>query len=151
MMPSLKLTPGGSAPPSCKYLWTASRPVWMTPEMSTSSPTFSARVFSSVKGNESLIIKLMFFVNLVSVSNGENVNHILLGVKLVNHPMITDPKPAFRRTRQTIMRIICQPQPQFVPFLFNLPLDFLRQRGKVRVKIRRVNARRRSLARPRIH
>src|SRR6516162_4627625 len=56
MMPSFNVTPGGSLPPSCRYLWTASRPVYTTPEISTSSPTFSARILSSVKGKVSLII-----------------------------------------------------------------------------------------------
>src|ERR1019366_6438467 len=55
-MPSRKLTSGGSLPPSCKYLCIASRPVNTTPEINTSSPTFSARIFSSVKGNESLVM-----------------------------------------------------------------------------------------------
>src|SRR5579885_3518957 len=54
MMPSLKLT-GGSLP-SFSHLWTASRPVNTTPEISTMSPTLSARTFSSVKGAESWII-----------------------------------------------------------------------------------------------
>src|SRR4051812_23803697 len=49
-MPSRRSTPGGSCPPSCKYLCTASRPVNSTPEISTASPTFSARIFSSLKG-----------------------------------------------------------------------------------------------------
>src|SRR5881296_3410834 len=55
-MPSRKLTPGGNRPPSCKYLCTASRPVKTTPLRATSSRTFNARIFSSVKGKERLII-----------------------------------------------------------------------------------------------
>ena len=34
-----------------------SRPVWMTPEISTSSPTFSARILSSVNGKVNLVMK----------------------------------------------------------------------------------------------
>src|SRR5688572_8716878 len=56
MMPSRRLTPGGSSPPSCRYLCTASRPVNTTPLMATSSPTLSARILSSVKGRERGII-----------------------------------------------------------------------------------------------
>src|SRR5208337_2969031 len=55
-MPSRRFTPGGSLPPSCRYLWTASRPVNTTPEINTSSPTFSARIFSSVKGKVNCVI-----------------------------------------------------------------------------------------------
>src|SRR3989442_15751237 len=55
-MPSRRLTPGGNRPPSCRYLWTASRPVNTTPDIRTSSRTFSARIFSSVKGKERSII-----------------------------------------------------------------------------------------------
>src|SRR6516162_5446586 len=55
-MPSRNLTSGGNWPPSCRYLWTASRPVKTTPEISTSSPTFSDRILSSVKGKVNLVI-----------------------------------------------------------------------------------------------
>src|SRR6266487_5588616 len=58
-MPSLKLTPSGNVPPSCKYLCTASRPVNTVPEINTSSPTFSARIFSSVKGKDNLIMVIV--------------------------------------------------------------------------------------------
>src|SRR4030095_11635979 len=56
MIPSRKLTSGGSVPPSCRYLWTTSRPVKRTPVISTSSPTFKARIFSSVNGLVNWII-----------------------------------------------------------------------------------------------
>src|SRR6266404_1565694 len=64
-MPSRRLTPGGSFPPSCKYLCTASRPVKSTPEISTDSPTFNERIFSSVIGvlswiTESSLIEPLF-------------------------------------------------------------------------------------------
>ena len=62
--------------------------------------------------------------------------------------MITYATTAFRRTRQTIMRIIRQPQPHFVQSLFYLSLDSLRQKGKARVEIWRMNACRRPRARP---
>src|SRR5512139_3176443 len=55
-IPPWRLTPGGSRPPSCRYLWTASRPVNKVPVMVTSSPTFSARTAASVTGVESWII-----------------------------------------------------------------------------------------------
>src|SRR5438552_3778609 len=55
-MPSRKLTLGGNVPPSCRYLWTASRPVNTIPDINTSSPTFSARIFSSENGKVSLFI-----------------------------------------------------------------------------------------------
>src|SRR5204862_4984893 len=58
-MPSRRFAPGGNSPPSCKYLCTASRPVNTTPEIRTSSPTFSARIFSSVKGKE---IEIMILI-----------------------------------------------------------------------------------------
>src|SRR5438270_242799 len=69
-MPSRKLTAAGSCPPSCKYLWTASRPVNRTPEISTESPTLSARVFSSVKGLVSWIIKTNSIEPLFYVATG---------------------------------------------------------------------------------
>src|SRR6188474_1272857 len=56
MIPSRKLTSGGSLPPSCRYLWTTSRPVKRTPVISTSSPTFKPRIFSSVNGLVNWII-----------------------------------------------------------------------------------------------
>src|SRR6266478_3092708 len=55
-IPSFNLTPGGSRPPSCKYLWTASRPVNNVPVMPTSSPTLSARMADSETGVARLII-----------------------------------------------------------------------------------------------
>src|SRR6266446_1356235 len=55
-IPSFNLTPGGSRPPSCKYLWTASRPVNSVPVMPTSSPTLSARMADSETGVPRLII-----------------------------------------------------------------------------------------------
>src|ERR1043165_2376578 len=67
-MPSRRLTPGGNAPPSCKYLWTASRPVNTTPEINTSSPTLSARILSSVKG------KLSFVMADISLQTGLEVH-----------------------------------------------------------------------------
>src|SRR6266567_2146460 len=70
-MPSRKLTPGGSLPPSCKYLCTASRPVKSTPEINTSSPTFSARIFSSVEGLVSWIIKIKRGDGVVEQWSGE--------------------------------------------------------------------------------
>src|SRR5437762_5276345 len=55
-MPSRRFAPIGNWPPSCKYLCTASRPVNTTPEMRTSSPTFSARILDSVNGSLSSIM-----------------------------------------------------------------------------------------------
>src|SRR6516162_10031124 len=55
-MPSCKLTPSGSCPPSCKYLCTASRPVKRRPLIATSSPTFKARLADSEMGVVSWII-----------------------------------------------------------------------------------------------
>src|SRR6185369_3126209 len=55
-MPSRNFTSGGGVPPSCRYLWTASRPVNTTPEINTSSPTLSARIFSSVKGKLNFVM-----------------------------------------------------------------------------------------------
>src|SRR6266404_7789801 len=55
-IPSFNLTSGGSRPPSCKYLWTASRPVNSVPLIPTSSPTLSARMADSETGVARLII-----------------------------------------------------------------------------------------------
>src|SRR5438445_9048747 len=49
-MPSRRFAPGGNWPASCRYLCTASRPVNTTPEINTSSRTFSARILDLVKG-----------------------------------------------------------------------------------------------------
>src|SRR6516164_5895472 len=49
-MPSRRLTPSGSWPPSCRYLWTASRPVNKVPEMETASPTLRPRMALSETG-----------------------------------------------------------------------------------------------------
>src|ERR1041384_2731944 len=49
-MPPFRETPSGSRPPSCRYLWTASRPVNTTPLTTTASPTFSTRTCSSEIG-----------------------------------------------------------------------------------------------------
>src|SRR5438552_1292797 len=57
-MPSRILTPAGNWPPSCRYLCTTSRPVKTTPEITTSSRAFKARIFDSVKGDESWIIRI---------------------------------------------------------------------------------------------
>src|SRR5215213_4339608 len=57
-MPLRRLTSGGSSPPSCRYLCTASRPVKNMPLMATSSPFLSARIFSSVNGAEREIMSV---------------------------------------------------------------------------------------------
>src|SRR4030095_15205892 len=66
-MPSRRSAPGGNSPPSCKYLCTASRPVNSTPEIKTSSPTFSARIFSSVNGG------LNFVMTRIAIQTGAKV------------------------------------------------------------------------------
>src|SRR5258708_14620947 len=55
-IPSVNLTPAGSFPPSCRYLWTASRPVNKVPLMPTSSPTLRARMTDSDTGVVRLIM-----------------------------------------------------------------------------------------------
>src|ERR1044071_957193 len=57
-MPSRRFTSGGKRPPACRYWCTASRPVKTTPVMTTSSPTFSARILDSVNGLVSWIINI---------------------------------------------------------------------------------------------
>src|SRR6185369_9878847 len=65
-MPSRRFTSGGSLPPSCRYLWTASRPVKRVPLMRTSSPTLSERTLASEMGvvREIILIKPFFNFSL---------------------------------------------------------------------------------------
>src|SRR5208283_621668 len=93
-MPSRKFTPGGSWPPSCKYLWTASRPVNTTPVISTSSPTFNARIFSSVKGKESLIIKSFSSVLRLRLFVIAEIGHVGHGLDLKRRMRRDDKGPA---------------------------------------------------------
>src|ERR1700744_903475 len=87
MMPSRRFTPEGSLPPSCKYLWTASRPVNTTPDISTSSPTFRVRTFSSVKGKVSLI--MIASINQVDrLVNSRSIEPFLnICLRVQNHPL----------------------------------------------------------------
>src|SRR5215204_5551601 len=57
-MPFCRSTPAGSLPPSCKYLWTASRPVKRVPEISTASRTLSERMSASWHGVFSSVISV---------------------------------------------------------------------------------------------
>src|SRR5690348_1792946 len=70
MMPSRRLTPAGSLPPSCRYLWTASRPVKTIPLISTGSPTLRERIFSSVKGRLREIISIQPFLDCAGAVEG---------------------------------------------------------------------------------
>src|SRR6185369_18081948 len=63
-MPLRRFTPGGSFPPSCRYLCTASRPVNNVPEISTASPTFSERISPSSHGVVSFAISIEPSLNL---------------------------------------------------------------------------------------
>src|ERR1044071_9406959 len=101
MMSSLKLTPSGNAPPSCRYLCTASRPVYTTPLISTSSPTLSARILSSVKGRESLVMSVKPFGDFAVVAQG----HALPPVSPAH---VTDAHE--ERRRQPVRRANLHPQ-----------------------------------------
>src|SRR5208283_5160207 len=60
-MPPWNFTAAGNWPPSCRNLWTASRPVNNVPVIATASPTFSARTAASETGVVSVIMSIQPF------------------------------------------------------------------------------------------
>ncbi len=67
------------------------------------------------------------FVDFVAVPNRQDIDLILLNVKFVNDPIITDPEAILRRISQAVIWIFCQPEPHVVQFLLDLLPDVLRQ------------------------